>query len=128
MNKAVVTEPELNQTQFVEESIFIEKQEASELPEPVNKNKLYVLGALGILAALMILSLGLMILLRPKKIAPEDITVQIDSEAREIGPLERQLMILERDIENADPLESALSFPPVNFELKLQDATQLQQK
>jgi hypothetical protein len=40
--------------------------------------------------------------------------------------LQRELVLLEKDVEAADPLQAKLAFPPVNFELILEDATVLQ--
>lgn len=118
---------EMNQTQFIEDSAFIEKTDPNVEVTPQKSKKWYVLIGLGVVVFLMIVSSLLMTFLKPKTVNPEDLTVQVTTEPKEIGPLERQLMILERDIGNADPLESALSFPPVNFELSLKDATTLLQ-
>lgn len=46
---------------------------------------------------------------------------------RELSVLQRELILLEKDIEQADPLQAKLAFPPVNFTLKLDDATTLEQ-
>ncbi|MCD8484217.1 hypothetical protein LRY65_05405 [Candidatus Woesebacteria bacterium] len=40
----------------------------------------------------------------------------------EISELRRQLLLLEQDIEAADPLEAELAFPPVTFDKVLEDA------
>ena len=130
MSNVLQNQPDLDQTQFIEDSVFIDRQLPGDIPVTASKNnnKLFILGGLSVMAFLLISSLLLMMLFKPKDIAPEDISVEVASETQPVGPIERQLMILERDIENADPLESALSFPPVDFELSLQDATLLLQK
>lgn len=56
-----------------------------------------------------------------------DEVVRQDNFETELSPIERELLLLERDIARADPLQSSLSFPPVNFDLNLEDATLLQQ-
>lgn len=42
--------------------------------------------------------------------------------------LEEKLRLVEIDVENADPVEPQLAFPPMNFELDLEDASVRQQR
>jgi hypothetical protein len=37
--------------------------------------------------------------------------------------IERRLRLVETDVENADPIEPQLAFPPISFELDLEDAS-----
>lgn len=47
-------------------------------------------------------------------------------QATQLSALERELLLLEKDIEAADPLQAKLAFPPVDFTFVLEDATVLQ--
>lgn len=118
----------LDQTWFAEESAMVEKNNPQE-EEPGKKNntRLYLLAGAGLLSAFLFGSLLLVLILRPNK-AENPLSPSAETQESAVyGPLERQLLILQNDIEEADPLKSALAFPPVNFKLSLQDATYLQQ-
>jgi len=120
----------LDQTWFMADSALIDKQEMEDQPTPAktSQKKLYLLAIFGLLAAFVLGGLMLVVLFRPKQTGNNATPTAIEEAAAPMGPLERQLEILKNDIETADPLDSALSFPPVDFKLGLQDATVLQQR
>lgn len=129
MKASVQPDQQLDQTWFVEESSLIDKQEMStEVPENTSKKKLYLLAGLGLLAAFAIALMVVVMLLRSSNSDSPEIILEQTNETSTIGALERQLLILKNDIDTADPLDSVLAFPPVNFKLGLDDATMLQQK
>lgn len=123
-------EGQLDQTLFAEEAVTVDRfdpEEPTVMPEKNNKARLYLLALVGLLAAFVFGGIFLVMLFR----RPTALTSQTEESTPEtttqVDPLERQLLILKNDIEQADPLSSALAFPPVNFKLDLQDATVLQQ-
>ena len=123
-------EQQFDQTWFAEESVFVDKQDpGAEVPfSQPNRSKLLLLAGGGILAALVLGGLLLALIWRPDSTPPLVPPATVNEDPVAIGPLERQLLILQKDIEMADPLTSALAFPPVNFSLALEDATVLQQQ
>jgi hypothetical protein len=123
------SDQQLDQTWFMEESSFIDKQEPQILePAKTSKKKLYLLAGLGLAAAFVIGLLIIVLILRSSNTNTPQIILEETQETTPLGALERQLLILKNDIDTADPLDSVLAFPPVNFKLGLEDATLLQQK
>jgi hypothetical protein len=120
----------LDQTLFAEEGALIDKQGPA--PESTSTNasqkKLYLLAGLGLLAAAVLGILVLVILFRTPSPVQEMPQAEVTTETTPIGPVERQLLLLQKDISAADPNDTVLAFPPVNFKLDLQDATRLLQQ
>lgn len=128
---------DLQQTQFAEDVVMTQPlhpvvhSEAGETVLPVRsplKSKGALIALLSV-AALGVMGVGLM--LRPNQPQNADIGVIPQSQIQgtsEPSVLQRELILLEKDIEAADPLQAKLAFPPINFELSLEEATLLQQQ
>lgn len=115
----------LNQTQFsFEEPIFEdptiyqeEKPVVEEVPKKSRK-KLYLIIGIGAFALLLILIL--FILIRMRGGTQEDDPLRRDPVAPEdLGPLEQRIEESRQLLEDADPTKQDLSYPPINFSLRL---------
>lgn len=122
----IVDEPE--QTRFAEEQpIFTDilNTNAPSLVVEV-KQKKHPLLILLILVPIVVLAL-VVVLLMSRNGAKTPVQFAGPGEASasaKIRPdLERRLHLVETDVENADPIEPQLAFPPISFELNLEDAT-----
>lgn len=122
-------EPITDQTHFAEDVVIEDvhatiASEKSEKPtQPWWKSRNGVIGiAIGVLSVLMIFSVLLMSL-HSQIDSPIDMIPESERKSQEqVGELQRQLLLLEQDIEAADPLESELAFPPVDYSIGLEDA------
>lgn len=131
------TAVDIQQTQFAEDVVMTQPLHpvvtpgAGEVPLPVRsplKSKGALIAVLGV-TAFGVMVVGMM--LRPTQPGNVDIGVIPQSQIQgtsEPSVLERELILLEKDIEAADPLQAKLAFPPINFELSLEEATLLQQQ
>lgn len=139
------TEPELTpensadvasqQTQFAEDLSIegytsqgpvLAPTETEEVVPFWKKHKLLLLAS-GL--ALMVIFTLAMMMPRSNEMDPNIVvTPTPTTEAQQaLSVLQRELILLEKDIEQADPLQAKLAFPPVNFTLELDDATTLEQ-
>jgi hypothetical protein len=116
-----------DQTLFAEDVLFTDMDSRSEEPIVVqssSRKKMFLLVLLGFFA-FAIFAGSLYLQMRrnqAQELLIEQETRQVQ-QAQGIPALERQLSLLRNDIETADPLESPLAFPPLDFRLNLQDAT-----
>lgn len=87
------------------------------------------LGAALSVALVIVLALGLM--LQPQS-GPMNNSGGVPTppprQETELSALQRELILLEKDVEAADPLQAKLAFPPIDFELVLNDANLQQQR
>lgn len=117
-----------DQTLFAEDVLFTDLHARAEDPvTPTgSKRKVVLLIALGFFASAIFAG---SIYLQLRREQAENRLLVEESAAQQqpqgIPALERQLSLLRNDIETADPLESPLAFPPLDFRLNLQDATSL---
>jgi len=115
-----------DQTLFAEDVLFtdLDSRQSEELVEPQSRKKLMLLVGLGFFA-FAIFAGSMYLQMRRNQITPGLIIEEVDlqQQSQGIPALERQLSLLRNDIETADPLESPLAFPPLDFRLNLQDAT-----
>lgn len=125
-----VPESGYDQTLFAEDVLFTDVDASADTvvsTSPQPRRKLILLIVLGLFAGGIFL--GSLYLQVRRQSGEQTIVIQeIDNEATPQGipGLERQLSLLSNDIATADPLESPLAFPPVDFRLSLQDATAIQ--
>jgi hypothetical protein len=124
---------EVQQTFFAEDVIIDQPKmprlsgSSDEIPQQPKWKRYTPLGAVLTLALLSVLTAG--ILLRQKNGTlnnPGAVPTPAPQATTELSVLQRELVLLEKDVEAADPLQAKLAFPPVNFELILEDATVLQ--
>jgi len=117
-----------DQTLFAEDVLFtgLASRDSSEVSHSQSGKKLLLLGVLGCFA-LAILAGSLYLQMRRNQVVPGLIIEETGEQQQSQGipALERQLSLLQNDIETADPLESPLAFPPLDFRLNLQDATSI---
>lgn len=122
------------QTQFTEDLMIEGMSGRKPVVEPVvlssmpfwKRHKLPLLG-LG-LALVTVMTIGIMLPRASQN--NEDVLpspTPSTAAALELSALQREVILLEKDIEQADPLQAKLAFPPVSFTLELQDATALKQ-
>lgn len=123
---------QFNQTFFSEVAAWEDFQNES---QPVEKKQSFLMKfkwPLAIMGAVFFFASTLVIFYFSANQANESLAqlVVTDNQQAEanLSPVERQLILLEQEIAEADPLQSTLAFPPVNFELELQDATLLDQQ
>lgn len=122
----IVDRPE--QTRFAEEQPLFTEVINTDAPSLVVEEKpkrnplLYLLilvpiALLGLIAVLFMRNGGVR---TPVQFAgPQEASV-----SAKIRPeIERRLRLVEVDVENADPIEPQLAFPPISFELDLEDAS-----
>lgn len=115
----------LNQTQFsFEEPIFENPLQYEEEKPPIvekskkSKKKLYI--SIGIVATVFLLLILFVIFLRLRN--KNDATEPLKRDPaieQELGPLQRRIEQSRFLLESADPTKEDLSFPPVNFDLRL---------
>lgn len=115
----------LNQTQFsFEEPIFENPLQYEEEKPPVvekskkSKKKLYI--TIGIVVTVFLLLILFVIFLRLRN--RNDVTETLKRDPaieQELGPLQRRIEQSRFLLESADPTKEDLSFPPVNFDLRL---------
>lgn len=116
-----------NQTLFAEDVLFtdMESRVNESIPQQSqSRKKLVLLIVLGFFAC-AIFAGSLYLQLRRNQVQ-EQLFEQESMQTQQtqgVPALERQLSLLRNDIETADPLESPLAFPPLDFRLNLQDAT-----
>jgi hypothetical protein len=115
-----------DQTKFAEEAV-VEKQP---LPEPTaestpTKKKYLALIVLTFLMAFLVVVSVLIVWLSGKSepIIPTD-DLSTESSSTSMSPIQRQLYVLQKDIEKSDPFDASISFPPVDFGIDLEDAAQ----
>lgn len=123
------------QTQFSEDIVIdppakklVKKslpQEPASAPSPL-KRFAPVLVGLGI-AAVAVVAMAVLVQDGPVSQDNPIITIPTTQQQTELNQLQRELTVLEKDVEEADPLQAKLAFPPVSFDLELEDATVLQQ-
>lgn len=115
-----------DQTLFAEDVLFtdLESRTSDEPVQPQSRKKLILLVVLGFFAC-AIFAGSLYLQMRRNQVTPGFVIEETGGpqQAQGIPALERQLSLLRNDIETADPLESPLAFPPLDFRLNLQDAT-----
>lgn len=105
----------------------VEEVENENNLEAPHQRKWLVLASVVVVLIISVLGLGLVLSLsRNQKVSEVTPQQQVETE-EEITPIDRELLLFERNIAEADPLQSSLAFPPVNFELQLEDATVRQQ-
>ncbi len=122
------------QTQFSED-VIISQPDKPILPgtEPVAETgfsqKKYLTLAGLVTGILVVLTLGILFR-RPggNQQNPIILPGAQTASSPELSALQRELVLLEKDVEAADPLQAKLAFPPVNFELQLEDANVRQQR
>jgi len=76
-------------------------------------------GAMFVLAIMVALLLSLN---QQIQVVPEEKTPQQSASEEAVSELQKQLLLLSEDIAAADPLQTELAFPPVDFSLELEDA------
>lgn len=114
------------QTHFAEELPILVEGDYSDptVVQPVKKpNRLALVGAIGIPIVLLVL-ISMLFLSRggSRKVEPTP-TPQASGAAVEKGEIERRLDLVNQDVQKADPFQPELAFPPLNFDLNLEDAT-----
>jgi hypothetical protein len=60
---------------------------------------------------------------KSEPIIPTD-DLSTESSSTSMSPIQRQLYVLQKDIEKSDPFDASISFPPVDFGIDLEDAAQ----
>lgn len=124
-------EPVIDQTHFAEDVVIEDIQatssaaetEGAKAPAPWWKTSKGIAGIVIGLLLVMIISLTLVMNLNGQMTPAPDITSESEQGSdAQVSELQRQLLLLEQDIEAADPLESELAFPPVDYSLTLEDA------
>lgn len=117
-----------DQTKFAEEAV-VEKQP---LPEPTaeftpTKKKYLALIVLTFLMAFLVVVSVLIVWLSGKSepiIPVDDLSTESSSTSMSPIQIQRQLYVLQKDIEKSDPFDASISFPPVDFGIDLEDAAQ----
>jgi len=124
---------DINQTQFASQEPVME--DAVSYQEPVSeeiqaaqskkkKNKLIVIGIIGfILIVVFVLLLVLISALSPtQQVTTDQLDDVIETPQGELDPLLEEVYLLSDDLENADPSLDTIPFPPVDMELRLEEA------
>lgn len=122
-------EPVIDQTHFTEDVVIEDVRVAQPTDETVKSTQPWwktrtglIALAIGLLVVMMV-TLPLFMSLNGQIDTPIDSVSESETELEEqVSELQRQLLLLEQDIESADPLESELAFPPVDYTLTLEDA------
>ncbi len=131
-NPQIPAVEDLDQTFFGEESVVLPSTsvsaEATTAVKPAPPRWIKVLS--GLIALLLILAVvGLMLINRSTDKQAQVLATPTPSPSPlVVSELERRFALLQADIELADPGQTELSFPPVDFTLDLQDATVLQEQ
>lgn len=115
----------LDQTRFAEEAVILPNPPAKPAAAQRKRSPLLLLAlVVPVLFGLFVVSLTLMQRQSDRQTAPASATpVPAAGTPTEI---ERRFDQLSSDIQAADPASFTLAFPPVDFTLDLQDASQLQ--
>ncbi len=124
-------EPIMHQTHFAEDVVIEDVQ--NELPDEATSGKqekkswwknpkIILLIAVAVVAGILMI---LTVLLQQNMdnvpvFEPEE--TQNQEQQEQVDELKRQLLLLEKDIESADPLQAELAFPPITFDQVLEDA------
>lgn len=128
-----------NQTQFSVEEPLLEKPVSSSMEElkpsdskktksqeeqgaqgvkPVSKNKKMLLGA-GIFLVVVLLLLGILSIFRKPEIQLQEEVVEIIEEIEQKTQIEEKLLLIEEDLDKANPASQNMPFPPIDLELKI---------
>lgn len=120
-------EPVVNQTRFAEDVVIADVGSRAEADTAASKRKtLYFFGG-GV--AMVVLLFFIVIAQRMPTAMPLELSASptpLPTPAQVFTPLERLMQVLADDIERADPVDADVGFPPVNFTLRLEDASEIQ--
>lgn len=126
-NQPAELEPMAHQTRFAEDVVIADYGAKEEDPQVAKRKKLLFFGG-----TMVVVVLGVLTVIAQRM--PDAVPMRIDAtpqpspEAQEVvSPLRRVMQVLEQDIERADPVDAEVGFPPVDFTLRLEDATLIQQ-
>ncbi len=114
------------QTRFAEDIPLIVEPRYDEekvVQEPKKPSKFTLILVVGLPLVLILFVVTLLASRRQSRVVVPTPSPVASGSARIKGEIERRLDLVEQDIQKADPLQPELAFPPINFELNLEDAT-----
>lgn len=122
-----------NQTHFAEDVVLRGDTDLAPpgtlAPPPQKKTRIIVLAAVGAVLLILLLSLLAALALRPRRVqAPRPTPSLSPQQQSELTQWQRRFQALDKQITTADPSDSKIAFPPIDFKLNLEDATTRQQQ
>lgn len=120
-------ETSVQQTQFAQDLVISSKPELTDEEQAAQKrNRIIKYGILAFIVVMIILTIVAQTMPQRQQEEVEATPTPTPAPAQVFGPLERAMQVLEEDIEAADPVEAEVGFPPVTFDARLEDATDVQ--